>query len=193
MKRDLYAEVSTRILAEFGAWGSAVGQALVSNTRPERPAECRGRTALFGLQCDLGCGSHAIAAGQLQGFSRSSRQSRRVETCGRASTERRIYFVKQYRFKDGDGEETETRLVPMLREYTVFNVDQCENLPDGIKTGKPMRVRNPDTRECTRRRFLVLNCATFARAMVKRTMCRATDFISMPAFAALQGAIISTT
>jgi antirestriction protein ArdC len=33
------------------------------------------------------------------------------------------------------------------REYTVFNVDQCENLPDSIITGKPMRVRNPDTRD----------------------------------------------
>jgi hypothetical protein len=31
--------------------------------------------------------------------------------------------------------------------YTVFNVDQCENLPDTINTGKPMRVRNPDTRD----------------------------------------------
>jgi len=44
-------------------------------------------------------------------------------------------------------DETATRLVPMLREYTVFNVEQCENLPDSIITGKPMRVRNPDTRD----------------------------------------------
>jgi hypothetical protein len=28
----------------------------------------------------------------------------------------------------------------MMREYTVFNVDQCENLPDSINTGKSMRV-----------------------------------------------------
>jgi antirestriction protein ArdC len=30
----------------------------------------------------------------------------------------------------------------MMREYTVFNVDQCENLPGGIKTGRPILVRN---------------------------------------------------
>ena len=24
----------------------------------------------------------------------------------------------------------------MMREYTVFNVDQCENLPDSVKAGK---------------------------------------------------------
>lgn len=35
----------------------------------------------------------------------------------------------------------------MMLEYTFFNVDQCENLPDSINTGKPMRVRNPDERE----------------------------------------------
>ncbi len=38
-------------------------------------------------------------------------------------------------------------LVPMMREYTVFNVDQCENLPDSINTGKAMRFRNPDARD----------------------------------------------
>jgi hypothetical protein len=31
----------------------------------------------------------------------------------------------------------------MLREYTVFNVDQCDGLPDRIRAGQPMRVRNP--------------------------------------------------
>ena len=33
--------------------------------------------------------------------------------------------------------------MPMLREYTFFNVAQCENLPDSIVAGKPMRIRNP--------------------------------------------------
>jgi antirestriction protein ArdC len=51
-------------------------------------------------------------------------------------------------------DETATRLVPMLREYTVFNVDQCENLPDSVNTGKPMRVRNPDTRDELANAFL---------------------------------------
>jgi antirestriction protein ArdC len=42
----------------------------------------------------------------------------------------------------------------MLREYTVFNVHQCENLPDTIRAGKPMRVRNPDTRDALADEFL---------------------------------------
>jgi antirestriction protein ArdC len=35
----------------------------------------------------------------------------------------------------------------MLREYTVFNIDQCENLPERIKAPSPMRIRNPDARD----------------------------------------------
>lgn len=31
----------------------------------------------------------------------------------------------------------------MMREYTVFNVDQRENVADCVKTVKPARVRNP--------------------------------------------------
>ena len=74
--------------------------------------------------------------------------------CVRASTERKSISSRQLQIKDGDGEETETRLVPMLREYTVFNVHQCENLPDTIRAGKPMRVRNPDTRDALADEFL---------------------------------------
>src|SRR3954466_15499613 len=60
----------------------------------------------------------------------------------------KIYFVKQLQVQDnGADDASATRLVPMMREYTVFNVDQCENLPDSISTGKPIRVRNPDTRD----------------------------------------------
>src|SRR5258705_6467495 len=66
----------------------------------------------------------------------------------------KVYFVKQLQIKDGDGEEDEARLIPMMREYTVFNVDQCENLPDRLKIGKPLRVRNPDTRDGLADEFL---------------------------------------
>ena len=47
----------------------------------------------------------------------------------------KVYFVKQLHVHDkGSDDNSATRLVPMMREYTVFNVDQCENLPDSIYT-----------------------------------------------------------
>jgi antirestriction protein ArdC len=60
----------------------------------------------------------------------------------------KVYFVKQLQVRDQVADDSSsTRLIPMMREYTVFNIDQCENLPDNINTGKPIRVRNPDTRD----------------------------------------------
>ena len=35
----------------------------------------------------------------------------------------------------------------MMKEYTVFNVAQCDGLPANIVEGKASRVRNPDTRD----------------------------------------------
>jgi antirestriction protein ArdC len=60
----------------------------------------------------------------------------------------KVYFVKKLHVHDkGSDNNSATRLVPMMRDYTVFNVDQCENLPNSICTGKPMRARNPDLRD----------------------------------------------
>ena len=56
--------------------------------------------------------------------------------------------LQSFTIRDRTGINSATRLVPMMREYTVFNVDQCENLPDSIYTVKPMRVTaNPDMRD----------------------------------------------
>jgi antirestriction protein ArdC len=44
----------------------------------------------------------------------------------------RVYFVKQLQVRDENGEGDATRIVPMLREYTVFNVDQCDGLPSRV-------------------------------------------------------------
>ena len=66
----------------------------------------------------------------------------------------KVYFVKQLRVTEGEGEDVAERLVPMMREYTVFNVAQCEGLPASIMDGKPARVRNPDTRDALADEFL---------------------------------------
>src|SRR5204863_6796280 len=100
----------------------------------------------------------------------------------------RVYFVKQLQVKDADGEQAETRLVPMLREYTVFNVDQCDGLPDSIRAGKPMRVRNPDTRDALADDFLRSTGADIREGHGEAYYVPTHDFISMPAFAAFKGA-----
>jgi len=66
----------------------------------------------------------------------------------------KVYFVKQLQVADRDGEEGKTRIVPMMREYTVFNVDQCQGLPDRVLTLDEVKVRNTDQRDATIDEFL---------------------------------------
>jgi antirestriction protein ArdC len=64
----------------------------------------------------------------------------------------KVYFVKQLELRDEEAEET--RLVPMLREYTVFNVAQCENLPDKVIQPQPPKVRHRDARDALADEFM---------------------------------------
>jgi antirestriction protein ArdC len=100
----------------------------------------------------------------------------------------KVYFVKQLQIKDDSGPDAEARLVPMLREYTVFNVDQCDGLPDSIRAGKPMRVRNPDTRDALADGFLRSTRADIREGHGEAYYVPSQDFISMPAFQAFKGA-----
>src|SRR4051812_18506905 len=76
----------------------------------------------------------------------------------------------------------------MMREYTVFNVDQCENLPDSINTGRPTRVRNPDTRDDLADGYLRATGADIREGQGEAYYVPSRDFISMPAFAGFKGA-----
>jgi antirestriction protein ArdC len=100
----------------------------------------------------------------------------------------KVYFVKQLQVRDeGADDSSETRLIPMMREYTVFNVDQCEGLPESVTTGKPMRVRNPDTRDELADAFLQSTGADI-REGGEAYYVPSRDFISMPALAGFKGA-----
>ena len=172
MKRDLYAEVSARIIAELEAgaapwvnpWSATAGQNVPQNAVTNRPYS--------------GCNVILLWLARNRGWStpRFLTFKQAIEAGGnvrKGEHGTKVYFVKQLQIKDGDSEEADTRLVPMLREYTVFNVDQCENLPDSIKAGKPMRVRNPDTRDALADEFLHSTGADIREGMGKRIMCRA--------------------
>ena len=187
MKRDLYAEVSARIVAELerGAapwikpWSATAGQNVPQNAVTNRPYS--------------GCNVILLWLARNRGWPtpRFLTFKQAIEAGGnvrKGEHGTKVYFVKQLQIKDGDGEETDTRLVPMMREYTVFNVDQCENLPDSVKAGKPMRVRNPDTRDALADEFLRSTGADIREGHGEAYYVPSHDFISMPAFEAFKGA-----
>jgi antirestriction protein ArdC len=132
MKRDLYAEVSARIVAELEAgaaswikpWSASPGANAPRNAVSNRPYS--------------GCNVVLLWIAQAAGYRtpRFLTFKQALELGGNVRKGERgtkVYFVKQLQVRDqGADDSSSTRLIPMMREYTVFNIDQCEKLPDSI-------------------------------------------------------------
>jgi antirestriction protein ArdC len=188
MKRDLYAEVSARIITELEAgaapwvkpWSATPGANTPCNAVTNRPYS--------------GCNVILLCMAQAAGYRtpRFLTFKQALELGGnvrKGEHGTKVYFVKQLQVRDtGAGDQAATRVVPMMREYTVFNVDQCENLPNSINTGKPIRVRNPDTRDDLADAFLRATGADIREGHGEAYYVPGRDFISMPAFAGFKGA-----
>ena len=186
MKRDLYAEVTARILAdlETGAapwikpWSATPGANVPCNAATNRPYS--------------GCNVILLWMAQAAGYRtpRYLTYKQAMELGGHVRKGERgtkVYFVKRLEIEDADG-SSPTRLVPMMREYTVFNVDQCDGLPDSITIGRSMRVRNPDARDDLADQFLHSTGADIREGHGEAYYVPSHDFISMPAFDAFKGA-----
>jgi antirestriction protein ArdC len=188
-RRDLYHDVTARILAELerGAlpwikpWSATAGANVPANAVSNRPySGCN--VVLLWLARGRGWPTpRFLTFKQAQEAGGSVRK-------GEHGT--RVYFVKQLRVADKspEAQEGDQRLVPMLREYTVFNVAQCDGLPARIVSGKPQRVRNPDTRDALADEFLATTRADIREGYGEAYFVPSQDFISLPAFAAFKGA-----
>jgi len=78
--------------------------------------------------------------------------------------------------------------VPMLREYTVFNVDQCENLPARIVALGEVKPRNGGERDATIDEFLAGSGATIQEGFGEAYYRPGDDVISRPRFEAFKNA-----
>jgi antirestriction protein ArdC len=188
MKRDLYAEVSARIVAELEAgaapwvkpWSASPGANTPCNAASNRPYS--------------GCNVVLLWMAQAAGYRtpRFLTFKQALELGGnvrKGEHGTKVYFVKQLQVRDGGADDSSsTRLIPMMREYTVFNVDQCAGLPDCVAIGKPIRVRNPDARDDLADQFLHSTGADIREGHGEACYVPSRDFISMPAFAGFKGA-----
>jgi antirestriction protein ArdC len=185
MKRDLYAKVSARIIAELEAgvapwikpWSATPGANTPCNAVSNRPYS--------------GCNVVLLWMAQAAGYRtpRFLTFKQALELGGNVRKGERgtkAFFVKQQLQVRDDN--SPMRLIPMMREYTVFNVDQCENLPDSSNAGKPIRVRNPDTRDELADDFLHSTGADIREGHGEAFYVPSRDFISMPAFVGFKGA-----
>src|SRR5262245_48521206 len=164
--KNLYAEVSERIAhqLETGAlpwvkpWSKTPGANIPMNAATNRPySGCN--VVLLWIAANRGWATprfltfkQALAAG---GCVRKGEHGTKV------------YFVKlliRKGEKMRNGKIAE-RDIPMLREYTVFNVAQCDGLPKNVVLGKTKPVeRNPDERDATIDDFIVATGASIAEA-----------------------------
>jgi antirestriction protein ArdC len=185
--RDLYTEVSARIVAELerGAapwvkpWSATAGGNTPCNAVTNRPySGCN--VILLWLARDRGWATPRFLT-----YKQALEAGGNVRK-GEHGT--KVIFVKQLKVEDRDGEDAESRLVPMLREFTVFNVGQCEGLPESVQVGKPMRLRNPDERHLLADDFVRATCADMREGHGEAYYASGHDFISMPAFNAFKSA-----
>jgi antirestriction protein ArdC len=101
----------------------------------------------------------------------------------------KVVFVKQLQVPDeGREDEQAKRIVPMLREYAVFNVEQCDGLPDRVMNVPQIRPRNPDVRDPLVDAFLACSGATIREGAGEAYYRPGDDFISLPRFEAFKSA-----
>jgi antirestriction protein ArdC len=189
IKRDLYADVTARILAELerGAapwvkpWSATPGQNVPQNAVSNRPYSGCNVILLWLTRGNGWPTPRFVTFKQAQEAGGSVRKGERGT---------KVYYWKQLRIseKGAGGEEDSEKLIPMMREYTVFNVAQCEGLPASVVEGKPARVRNPDTRDALADDFLAASGAAIREGQGEAYYAPGQDFISLPAFAAFKGA-----
>jgi antirestriction protein ArdC len=186
MKRDLYEEVSARIVAELerGAapwvkpWSATAGMNTPCNAVTNRPYS--------------GCNVVLLWIARAAGYRapRFVTYKQALELGGHVRKGERgtkVYFVKQLQVRDkSSDDESATRLVPLLREYTVFNVDQCENPPTRVMTVGDIKPRNRDQRDATIDEFLACSGADIREGSGEAYYRPGDDFISLPAFASFK-------
>jgi antirestriction protein ArdC len=195
--RNLYQDVSDRILSQLEAgtvpwvkpWSATAGNNVPCNASTNRPYS--------------GCNVILLWLAQSAGYAspRFLTFKQALELGGNVRKGEhgfKVYFVRQLTFKDTkattDGARSTTegaaddeiRTATMLREYTVFNVAQCENLPTRAFGGAAPKVRNSDERDATADEFLSHTQADIKEGHGEAYYAPGADFISMPAFGAFK-------
>ena len=99
-----------------------------------------------------------------------------------------VYFVGDTRLKKPEAsDEDDERRVRFLKRYTVFNIAQCEELPDRIT--RPPQPQHHDLRDLTVDEFITTLGADICEADGIPAYIPAGDYIRMPPFAAFKSAV----
>jgi antirestriction protein ArdC len=183
---NLYQNVTARILSELEAgtapwvkpWSATPGKNIPHNAATNRPYS--GCNVIL-----LWLSQGRFTSPRFMTFKQAKDLGGNVKKGEHGFT---VYFVKPMVGKK-EGEET-AKTFTMLKAYTVFNVDQCENLPAKILTPEPVKPRHADERDATIDEFIAATGADFRDDVGgdRAYYSPSTDFVAMPAFAAFKSA-----
>jgi antirestriction protein ArdC len=182
--RNLYIEVTQRIIAELerGAapwvkpWAATPGRNTPHNAATGRPYSGINVMLLWMTHYETPAFLTYKQALALGGNVRKGEHGTKV------------YFVKPVAAKPKDGDEANGKGYMVLREYTVFNVAQCENLPPRIIAPKAVKAGNE--RDLTIEAFIQATGADYREGAGgdRAFYSPGGDFVAMPAFAAFKTA-----
>jgi antirestriction protein ArdC len=188
MARNLYREVTDRILAELQTgtvpwvkpWSAYSGPQTPHNATTGRPysgvnvvmlwSAARGvydvpRWLTFKQATDAG------------GNVRKGEKGTKV-----------VYVNAVEKQTTSDSGKTETQRIPFLKEYTVFNIAQCENLPEKITAPHAPKVLNTDQRNELAEEFIRSTLADIRHGEGSAYYRPSTDSIMLPDFEAFRSA-----
>lgn len=138
-RADLYEEVTARIVAELEAgrlpwvqpWGKAAGPGLPHNAASLRPYSGINILLLWGAAQERGFAAQGwLTFAQALGAGGAVRKGEQGTTVFYADR-----FVPEGEKARAAESGDDAKAVPFLKRFTVFNVEQCEGLPDGLGLG----------------------------------------------------------
>lgn len=184
MARDLYQTVTDRIIAKLEA-GTAPwvqpysirgGQNLPCNAVTNRPYSGINVLLYFSSQAS------GYARPRFLTFNQAKQNGGHVK---KGETGMPLYFFKPVVGKDKvTGEDKKWAI---LKEYTVFNVAQCEGLSDKIVNGEYVAPLNKEQREYAADAFIKASGADFREGTGKPSYIPSKDCILMPKWTEFHG------
>lgn len=189
MSRDLYTEVTNRILEQLASgaapwiepWSATPGNNHPCNAATGRPYSGANVVLLW-----ITAQNNGWTLPRYLTFKQALELGGNVRK-GEHGT--KVYFVKQLIVKDSKAESDDaTRMVSMLREYNVFNVAQCENLPERISNPSATTPRNKEEREQIADSFMNATGADIREGNGEAYFRPGADYISLPHFSAFKNA-----
>src|SRR5262245_3573891 len=184
--RNLYAEVSTRIADQLAAgtvpwvkpWSVTAGRNVPHNAITGRRYSGVNVVMLW-LAMNRGWNVPAFLT-----FNQAKAAGGSVRKGEHGS---KVYLVKPFEPKERKNPDDKRKLF-MMREYTVFNIVQCDGLPERIVNPTAKAPRNPDMRDATIDEFIRATEIPYVTGGDMAAYAPSIDQVMMPAFEAFKGA-----